>query len=109
MGFIPADLGSSIDLSAATIVNTTVVGYYFLSTPGVKPYFGLGLGPYFLTTYAVDPFGSGEEFKISSTEFGFMPKVGINVGSFDLGVSYHIISDANFLALNLGFNIGKRA
>ena len=112
MLFLPESLELG-DLDPALIVNTTVVGYYFLSTPGVKPYFGIGLGPYFTTIYSIevnpsDP-ANPESHKSKSTEFGFMPKIGINASSFDLGVSYHLAGDIKFLAVNLGFNISKRA
>jgi len=109
MGFAGGDLsGSGGSVSATAVINTTIVGYYFLSTPGVKPYFALGAGPYFVNYGSVDS-GSGSVDIGKDTKFGFMPKIGINAGSFDLGLSYHIVKDLNFLALNLGFNIGKRA
>jgi len=109
MGFAGGDLsGSGGSVSATSVINATLVGYYFLSTPGVKPYFGFGAGPYFVNFGSFDSGGSSIDIG-SETKFGFMPKIGINAGSFDLGISYHIVKNLNFLALNLGFNIGKRA
>ena len=68
------------DTKSSTITNTTIVGYYFLPAASrIKPYLGFGLGPYYHKKASV---------KTKSTEFGFMPKAGINRGVFDLGLSY---------------------
>ena len=109
MGFAGADIGgTSVSVSGTTIIPVTPTGYYFFDVPGVKPYVGLGIGPYFVDAGSVSS-GTLSVDAGSSTEFGFAPRAGINIGGFDLGLGYHIISDLNYIAINLGFHIGKRA
>lgn len=99
--------GSSVSLSAAKVVPVLAIGQYYFAAG--KLYAGLGLGPYIVDFGSIDGSSSGGSSSSSSdTKFGFSPKVGINLGGFDLGVAYHIVSDLNFLGFNLGFHIGKR-
>jgi len=101
---------SSVSISSSTVVPILAIGHYFFDVPGVNPYVGAGIGPYIVKFGDVDFGGTtGTIDQGSTTKFGFAPKVGINLGGFDLGVAYHIVSNLNFLALNLGFHIGKRA
>lgn len=112
MAFAGADIsGTSGSVSGTTIVPITANGYYFFDLPGVKPYVGAGLGPYFVDFGSVDTGVTGvpDIDGGSSTEFGFSPRAGLNLGGFDIGVAYHIVSDLNYFGFNLGFHIGKRA
>ncbi len=102
--------GTSVSVSAAKVVPILAIAQYYFGT-GVKVYGGLGIGPYivdFGNVSASTSSGGGSVDAGSDTKFGFSPKVGINLGGFDLGVAYHIVSDLNFIGFNLGFHIGKR-
>ena len=57
------------------------------------PYLGLGLGPYIIKA------GSVEETKV-----GIEPNVGILLGSLNLGISYHLVSDFSFFSVQLGYH-----
>ena len=108
MAFAGGDFsGTSGSLSAAKMVPILAVGQYYFAAG--KVYAGMGLGPYSIDFGTIDAGTSGGDIDLGSeTKFGFAPKVGINLAGFDLGVAYHIVSDASFLGFNLGFHIGKR-
>jgi len=115
MAFAGANIDTgagSVGLSATTVIPILAIGQYYLDVPGVTPYFGLGLGPYIVDGGSASGSAGGGTFTAdveSTTKFGVAPKIGINIGGFDIGAAYHIVSDLNFLAINLGFHIGKRA
>ena len=100
--------GSNVSVDATTVVPITAIGHYFFDVTGVKPYAGIGLGPYIASFGDISSTGGGSFDAGSETKFGFAPQAGINLGSFDIRFAYHIVSDLNYLSLNLGFNIGRR-
>lgn len=113
MVFAGADLdvgGTSASVSATKIIPILAVAQYYFPVPGVKPYVGIGIGPYNVDfgNFSASGTGGATGDSGSETKIGFAPKVGINLGGFDIGVAYHIVSDLNFIGFNLGFHIGGR-
>ena len=56
------------------------------------PYAGVGVGPYIIDS------------EISKeTKIGVNPRLGIYLGSLNLGVGYHIVNDFNFFSFQIGY------
>lgn len=75
------------------------VKYYFTES-GNGFYGEVDLGMFFLSTTGPNSFSK------SDSKFGFTPALGYRVGSFDLGLRYNIISDANNLAFRVAYVLG---
>jgi len=56
------------------------------------PYIGFGVGPYLIDS----------EFS-NKTKIGFNPRVGVYLGSLNLGVGYHMVNDFNFFSFQIGY------
>ena len=110
LGFAGADfdagIGVPISFSATTMIPILITGDYYFLDGKIAPYAGIGLGPYIISSGVVDPF-TGVEIDVNNTEFGFSPHAGVMVGKFNLGVAYHLVSDTDFFAFNLGFLFGS--
>lgn len=101
-------LGVDSEVSAAGIVPVLATGHYRFASGKVTPYGGLGLGMYFVKTGDVSASTGGTVEGESSSEFGFSPRAGVFVGRMNLGVTYHIAGDLNYLQFGLGVRIGGR-
>lgn len=80
---------------------------YRFSTNKVTPYAGLGLGLYNFKGAEVT-IGTVTAEGESESKFGFAPRAGVYVGRLNLGAAYNIVSDANYLQINLGVRILSR-
>ncbi|MEH0153207.1 hypothetical protein V6R21_03615 [Limibacter armeniacum] len=104
--------GLVTELDAAAVSPYLVTGEYYFTTNKVRPYAGLGLGIYKRAAVSVSfDDGSGNNGSIegeSTSNFGVAPKVGLLLGHFDLALTYNVTGDgiADYLAFNVGFNIG---
>ncbi|WP_425392756.1 hypothetical protein [Ekhidna sp.] len=106
-GFAGADLGGqSYGATSALVVLPT--GTYRFSTSKVTPYAGLGLGLYRFDGAEVSVAGGGSVETEGETKFGFAPRAGVYLGRMNLGAAYNIVSDANYLQINLGVRILSR-
>jgi hypothetical protein len=109
---ITRGLSESTDLSidVAGISSYTVNGQYYFSNNSFRPFVGVGLGMFSLAAVKVDGFG---EAAASETKFGFYPRVGFDLGHFNVSIDYNIIpaseiegSDVEFKNSYLGIRIG---
>ncbi len=101
----------SVEIDALTVSTFLATGTYRFSTKGVTPYAGLGLGIYAIEGASVGVTIRGMTTTAKEdgdTKFGFAPRAGVYLGRVNLGVSYHIVKDVNFLQFNLGVRIGRR-
>lgn len=109
-GFAGGDIvqgGVSGSAAATAIVPVLATGTYRFSSNSVTPYAGLGLGMYFAKAAEVTVgtvTASGE----SESNFGFAPRAGVYIGRLNLGAAYNIVSDANYIQINLGVRILSR-
>jgi len=103
LGFAGVDFGI-VEVDVTTMIPILITGDYYFIDAKVTPYLGIGLGPYIIRQTIIDT--SGAEFDNNNTEFGFSPHGGVMIGKFNLGVAYHIVSDADFFAFSLGFLFG---
>ncbi|MTI19502.1 hypothetical protein E1176_00560, partial [Fulvivirga sp. RKSG066] len=67
----------------------TLNGQYYLSNNKFRPYVGLGVGLYSLASVSI----SGTSGEIASeSKIGFYPRVGFDLGHFNLNLDYNLIS-----------------
>ncbi|HLF35965.1 MAG TPA: outer membrane beta-barrel protein [Cyclobacteriaceae bacterium] len=74
--------------SVSANVSYTINGIYYFTNSNVRPYAGLGLGLYSLASVSVTTSTSG---LAASNEFGLYPRLGIDLGHFNLNLDYNII------------------
>ncbi len=68
----------------------TINGIYYLMNSDFRPYVGLGLGLYSLASFSLN--SSTVTAAIgASNEFGFYPRVGVDIGHFNFNLDYNII------------------
>ncbi len=100
-------LGTSIfstDIAGASISgfgNYSLVGEYYLGESTVRPFAGLAAGIYSGGSVSI-----GGQTATGGSNFGFAPRVGVQLGHFRVAAEYNLVKDSNFLALKLGFTIG---
>jgi outer membrane protein X len=112
-GFVGADIANGVSLEATTLTPILATGTYRFPTNKVTPYAGLGLGMYIAKAVDfifVDPTTGVSITTLgeSSSEFGFAPRAGVYIGRLNLGLAYKLVSDANFIQINLGIRILSR-
>lgn len=84
------------DISAETKVSAvgsyTVNARYYLGSSNFRPYVGAGIGVFVLGTVEVDVSGStaGGDYDAGS-KFGFYPRIGFDVGHFNMNLDYNIV------------------
>jgi hypothetical protein len=93
----------------------TLNGQYYFNQNYVRPFLGAGLG---LFKMANVKYEDGGEVVTSpgATHFGFYPRVGLEIGHFNMAVDYNIIPNSDlvagaemknsYLGVRAGFNIG---
>ncbi len=79
------------EASIAGVGSYTVNGKYYLSNNTFRPYVGAGLGLYNLA--AVSTSANGGSFEGGSS-FGFYPRIGFDLGHFNLNIDYNIIGSS---------------
>jgi outer membrane protein W len=105
--------GASFDVAA--IGSYTVNGQYYFSNNTFRPFAGLGLGAYSLAAVKVD--GVSGNAVDAETKFGFYPRVGFDLGHFNLSLDYNLIPNSkvkggdlefknSYLGFRFGFSIG---
>ena len=106
--FAGGSLGGS-SVSASQVNSFLLTSDFKVSDTKVTPYFGAGLGLYVIDFGSIDASANVPEIDLGSeTRFGFAPRAGLLLGKLNLGVSYNIVKDTNYLAFMLGFEIGSR-
>ncbi len=66
----------------------TVNGKYYFSNGSFRPYAGLGLGVY---SIAAVSFGDDSGEVGGGSKFGFYPRIGFDLGHFNINIDYNII------------------
>jgi outer membrane protein X len=86
---------------------------YFFNTHKFRPFVGAGLGVVNIAAASFDTQSSqiDAEDVQASTNFGFMPRVGFELGHFRTGLEYNIMGKTgdinnNYLGIKLGFFFG---
>lgn len=95
----------------------TVNGQYYFGTSNVRPYAGLGLGIFAIANASVNTSGGQLD---GGSVLGFYPRVGVDVGHFNLLLDYNIVGSSpyvantgeefdvknSYLSLKAGFTVG---
>lgn len=117
---------SGAEVKATRINGILAKGIYLLSEGKTRPYAGAMLGMYSLQPGSVTLGGTGVGVVFEKKRsFGFAPEVGIQLGSFQISTSYHVIgkyssdfvnvlegstttieTNYNIWQFNIGWNIG---
>ncbi|MEQ8303923.1 MAG: outer membrane beta-barrel protein [Cyclobacteriaceae bacterium] len=83
--------GTSITNEAEVSGNAsyTVNGQYYFGSNNFRPFAGVGFGIYSLASASVS--GTTASASASSSEFGFYPRIGFDIGHFTMQAEYNII------------------
>lgn len=100
--------GGGTSFTATNIEPILATGDFKISNSKVTPYVGAGLGVYLVDFGSVEISGFPSVDGGSETKFGFAPRAGVMLGRLNLGLSYNIVSDVNYLAFGLGFEVGAK-
>lgn len=108
-----------VEGDASTIASYTLNGQYYFSDEKVRPFVGAGFGLFsmaatrFNTNSNNDP---GLNDIGAETRFGFYPRLGVDVGHFNLVLDYNVIPPTDvpgggevknsYLGIRAGFSIG---
>jgi len=103
---------------ASTVGSYTLNSVYYFNNEEVRPFIGAGVGLFSLTavkfnTAARDP---GLDDVGAETRFGFYPRLGVDIGHFNLIVDYNIVPPTdvpgggevknNYLGIRVGGSFG---
>lgn len=81
----------------------TVNGQYYFGSEKFRPFAGVGFGIYSLAAATIS--GTNASASASSSEFGFYPRAGFDLGHFTMQVEYNVIpSKSNQITVNTGSN-----
>lgn len=76
----------------AGISSYTANGIYYLSNEKFRPYVGAGVGMFSLSAVSVGASGVGAA---AETKIGFYPRVGFDLGHFNINIDYNIIGNSD--------------
>ena len=103
---------------ASSIASYTLNSQYYFNNHDVRPFIGAGIGLFSMTavkfnTAANDP---GLDDVGAETRFGFYPRIGVDIGHFNLSLDYNVIPTTDvpgggevknsFLGIKAGFSAG---
>lgn len=86
--------GNTNDLYA--VGSYSVNGKFYLSNERFRLYIGAGFGLYVTGALTL----AEEDGIASSTQIGFYPRIGFDLGHFNVNIDYNIVSKTGYLALN---------
>ncbi len=79
------------EASAAANGSYTANGQYYLTSSTVRPYVGIGLGVFTLASVSA----SDANAEVGGgAELGFYPRLGVDIGHFNINIDYNIISSS---------------
>ena len=112
------DLGPDISLDIAGISSYTINGQYYFNNNSFRPYVGLGIGMFSLAAISFEVTQSTAfEGVAAETKFGLYPRLGFDLGHFNMSLDYNLIPPTKFegsevefknsyIGVRLGFSIG---
>ncbi|MBN2350084.1 MAG: hypothetical protein JXJ22_14685 [Bacteroidales bacterium] len=99
----------SVKISSTRIFSLLITGDYYFSTENVRPFVGLGLGMYKKYIYGVSTGITGVDIgSVSDTNFGFEPRIGININHFRIAGLYNYTGKgiSDYVGIQFGFEFG---
>ena len=105
---------SSVDFKLSGLGVYSLTGDYTFTTTVVRPSLGLGLGLYNQKGVEIKADGTQTDTDVvdplkDRTAFGISPRAQVNLGSFVLGLTYHLTFDEevyDFFSFNVGVEFG---
>lgn len=93
---------SEYDVDAKAVGSYTANGIYYLSNEKFRPYVGLGAGIYSLAavSQSFDQNGGGVAGVAAESKFGFYPRIGFDLGHFNINIDYNIIGATDVMIVN---------
>jgi outer membrane protein W len=101
-GELPTATSTSVDVSA--VGSYTLNGqYYFGSGSSFRPFVGAGFGMFITAAATANIAGTNLQLAPSATSFGFYPRIGFDLGHFNLSIDYNLIPEqSSSVDLGLG-------
>lgn len=108
----------NLQLQLSKVGSTTINGQYYLKDAGARPYVGFGAGVYSLSAvqFKTDVSGVNGDVAPRQRKFGVYPRVGVDLGHFNINLDYNIIPQTiganglkfrnSYAAFRLSFFIG---
>jgi len=93
--------GTPFTTAAFGVGSFTLNGQYYFSNNTFRPFVGFGLGMFTAAGTSTDLGGGNVFIQASANTFGFYPRVGFDLGHFNLSIDYNIIP-AQETQVNLG-------
>ncbi len=91
-GEIPSAASTSIDVSA--VGSYTLNGqYYFGSGGSFRPFVGAGVGMFITAAATGNINGTAVQLSPSASSIGFYPRIGFDLGHFNLSLDYNLIPE----------------
>jgi outer membrane protein X len=112
---------SNNDISgdASSVTSFSLNGQYYFSNNKVRPFIGAGFGLFSLAAAKFTTVGGNDpdlEDINAETRFGFYPRLGLDVGHFNITLDYNVVPPTdvpgggevknNYLGIKAGFSIG---
>lgn len=86
--------------------NYSLTGEYYFTENRLRPFAGIAAGLYAPAAVEITVNGQTTTLPAGDSQFGFAPRVGIQLGHFRLAAEYNLVKDSNFLSLKIGATIG---
>ncbi len=116
--------GTPYTTSAFGVGSYTLNGQYYFSNNTFRPFVGVGFGMFTIAAASADIGGTTVNINAAATVFGFYPRVGFDLGHFNLSIDYNLIpaqettvsiggfgtqkttSNYSYIGLRIGASIG---
>ena len=85
-----AKVVGTTEASVSGVGSYTLNGKYYLGSSNFRPYVGVGLSLFALGQVSVDGAGATGNVEAGTT-FGFYPRIGFDVGHFNINLDYNIV------------------
>lgn len=116
-GFSEDVLASGGSIDVAAIGSFSAFGQYYFSTGSFRPFIGAGAGFFTLAAVSGSAQGTVVTAVEASNKFGFYPRVGFDLGHFNMSVDFNLIPASetigglaevknSYLGFRAGFSIG---
>lgn len=100
--------GTPYTTSAFGVGSFTINGQYYFGNSTFRPFVGAGLGMFTAAGTSTDLGGTGFAVTASATLFGFYPRVGFDLGHFNVSLDYNLIPSQETDVVIGGFVTGKQ-
>lgn len=85
--------GTPYKAAAFGVGSYTASGQYYFGNGTFRPFVGAGLGMYSLAAVSSDIGGSNVTIGAAATVFGFYPRIGFDLGHFNMLVDYNLVPE----------------